>query len=94
MRLLTLGPFLLFIGLAFSACAPRDYESIIGGYKSAHGANQMTFDVDEKTSDLLVAGRITQWETTKGFIYYIREDYCRIEWAFATEIFSLGVKKI
>ena len=84
----------LFISLAAATCSPRDYESLVGGYPSAHETQSMTFDVNPVNSDLLVAGKMLHWETNYGFIYHISEDWCRIRWAFYTDSFSLGVRKI
>lgn len=55
MRLLTTLQSVL-IGTAIAACGPHDYETVFGGYEAVNGAEDIVFDVDPVTNDIVVGG--------------------------------------
>ena len=52
--------YLLWLVAAINAysCGTSDYETIIGGYPTAHDVTTVNFAVDPRTSNMVVAGRM------------------------------------
>ena len=78
--------YLLWLVAAINAysCGTSDYETMIGGYPTAHDVTTVNFAVDPRTSNMVVAGRMTKGAslsvTEMGYIYYIDNSLCKIRW--------------
>ena len=62
-----------------SACR-ADVETIIGGYESTHAIYGVTFDIDKRTNDMVVAGSMYKGSHNMGYITYIDDSLCKIRW--------------
>ena len=49
---------MLLVRDAATACNRQDYEAVLGGYPEVHDVTLVNFDVDPKSLDMVVCGRV------------------------------------
>ena len=90
---------MLLVRDAATACNRQDYETVLGGYPEVHDVTLVNFDIDPKSLDMVVCGRVlindnTSEAVQSSIIYYISEEFCRVEWVFFVTSFHYGVHYI
>ena len=93
MKLMLLTQCVL-IGTILAACGSHDYETVFGGYEYVNGAEDIVFDIDPATNDIVVGGKINTGHLTQGLLYYIDDSICKIKWVIDMHSFELGVRDV
>ena len=79
---------LLVRNYCWALCSTHNYETILGGYQHIHGTRSITFDIEPLSKDLVVAGKLIGYIVEFGYIYFVIEQYCRVEWVLIASEFS------
>ena len=94
---LTIGVLLLLIcSLVSSQCTSgKQFETLVGGPQNVHSVATLSFDVKLSSNDLVVGGRAIIQNLVKGFLYYVSESTCSIQWLhMEEEQADLGVTSV